>query len=71
MRYDTENMPQIVVGQECICTDGLGRVVDWKYFCSAISRVKVDTYVNNRSCWWDAHNVTLLKIQGIPDATTD
>ena len=48
-----------ILGQEAICPDGLGRV---KGFCFLAPHnwIQVDTYVGNRSCQWDANNVTLI-----------
>jgi hypothetical protein len=45
----------IILGQEAICPDGLGRVIntDDKW-------IQVQTYVNDRSCKWDPKNVTLI-----------
>lgn len=53
---------QPIIGQEAVCPDGLGRVVevhrgfpyDW---------IKVQTYVNDRSCKWDFRNVQLVELR--------
>jgi hypothetical protein len=50
---------KIILGQEAICPDGLGRVVGFKDKFP-IQWIKVDTYVNNRGCEWAPHNVTLI-----------
>lgn len=50
---------QIIIGQEAICPDGLGRVVgynvDFPY-----TWIKVSTYINDRCCEWDVDNVELI-----------
>lgn len=53
-----------IIGQKAICPDGLGRVVSFKHWNGKVSEIKVDTYVNNRSCEWAAHNVVLLNPRG-------
>ena len=51
--------PAIILGQEAICPDGLGRVAD--YNDQFPDRwIQVDTYVKNRGCRWDVENVTLI-----------
>ena len=50
-----------VIGQETICPDGLGRVADYKDDFPH-QWIRVDTYVDNRSCQWDVHNVKLIEI---------
>ena len=52
-------MKKIILGQEVICPDGLGRVSE---FSSKPSHtyIRVDTYVANRGCKWAPHNVTLI-----------
>ena len=57
-----------VIGQECICPDGLGRVVAWEDRFPK-NWIQVDTYVKNRSCKWDRHNVKLIPIAGLADET--
>lgn len=53
-----------VIGQEALCPDGLGRVVEYNAeFPFAF--IRVDTYVNNRSCKWAPHNVKLIPIPGL------
>jgi len=55
---------KIIIGQECICPDGLGRVVKVTTRVAGNYTIKVNTYINNRSCDWDSCNVTLLPIYG-------
>jgi len=48
-----------ILGQEAICPDGLGRVVDFRdEFPHAW--IKVNTYVNDRQCQWSPENVELI-----------
>jgi len=47
-----------ILGQEAICPDGLGRVADFGY--GTTEWIRVDTYIDNRSCHWAAHNVELI-----------
>ena len=58
-----------ILGQEAICPDGLGRVVDYSYNpgSSNIKQIRVATYAHNRECNWDAFNVKLLPIRGCKD----
>ena len=54
------NFPSnIVKGQEAICPDGPGRVID---FCDDFpgAFIQVSTYVNDRGCKWAPHNVDLI-----------
>lgn len=53
-------MQEIIIGQEAICPDGLGRVVSYSTFADKINRIKVSTYINDRSCEWNANNVKLI-----------
>jgi len=48
-----------IIGQEAICSDGLGRVIA---FCDDFPDqwIQVSTYVNDRSCKWDPDNVKLI-----------
>lgn len=55
-------MKNIVIGQECICPDGMGRVVNFN-FTMPHEFIKVDTYINNRGCEWAPHNVKLIKYE--------
>ena len=50
-----------VIGQEAVCPDGLGRVVD---FLDSFPKmwIQVDTYYNNRSCKWAHGSVQLVRI---------
>jgi hypothetical protein len=48
-----------ILGQEAICPDGLGRVVDFSLeFPNTF--VQVQTYVKDRSCKWGVENVLLI-----------
>lgn len=49
-----------IIGQEAVCPDGLGRVVAFER--GEHEWVQVETYVNNRGCKWDPHNVQLLPL---------
>ncbi len=49
----------IIIGQECICPDGLGRVKSFTGRKNVMSIV-VETYINNRDCDWGCHNVELI-----------
>lgn len=64
-------MTKIIIGQECICPDGLGRVVKIINGPASTVNIKVDTYVNNRSCEWSEHNVTLIPIFQQKDKITN
>lgn len=48
----------VVIGQECICPDGLGRVNGVDRF----GLISVTTYVNNRGCTWAKENVKLVPL---------
>jgi len=52
-----------IIGQEAICPDGLGRVID---YCLGVPHkfIKVSTYVNDRQCEWAPHNVELINPRG-------
>jgi len=52
----------IIIGQECICPDGLGRVVDIIQGVAGAFAIKVDTYIHNRGCNWASHNVQLITL---------
>ena len=57
-----------ILGQEAICGDGLGRVKEWGYPVTGTANgwgwARVDTYINNRGCKWDRHNVELIDPRG-------
>ncbi len=68
-----------IKGQEAICPDGLGRVKEWGYAVARVDNewnwVRVDTYIDNRGCKWDRHNVELIdprqgKVLVMPKALT-
>ena len=50
---------KIIIGQEAICPDGLGRVISFedKY---PFEYIQVSTYVNDRQCKWGKSNVELI-----------
>jgi hypothetical protein len=52
-------MKKPIIGQEAICPDGLGRVID---FDKPNKNIRVQTYIKDRSCYWSADNVTLVKL---------
>ena len=52
-------MDKIIIGQEAICPDGLGRVKDYSLI-RPNNWIIVSTYFNNRDCQWDASNVELI-----------
>lgn len=51
-----------IIGQEAVCPDGLGRVVDFKDDFPE-QWIQIATYINNRDCKWDHHNVRLVSIR--------
>ena len=62
----SEKMDIPIIGQEAVCPDGLGRVVSFDTVDTVgivISKIKVRTYIDDRSCNWDACNVELIKIR--------
>lgn len=48
-----------IVGQECACPDGVGRVHSFGESVAGARWIRVDTYIANRGCQWDARNVRL------------
>lgn len=56
-----------IIGQECICPDGLGRVMD--YYKSdpphCVQWIKVTTYINDRQRQWEAKDVELINPRGL------
>lgn len=52
----------IIIGQEAVCSDGLGRVADVERHSAGTTHVKIDTYYNNRGCYWDISNIRLCPI---------
>ena len=52
-----ERFTGVVVGQECICPDGLGRISEIHP-----NGVTVETYMHNRSCHWSRDNVILCPL---------
>lgn len=49
-----------IIGQEAICPDGLGRVVEFSR--NFPEWIQVVTYVKNRECKWAPDNVKLVPI---------
>jgi len=51
---------KIILGQEAICPDGLGRVIafDNKF---PENWIQISTYVNDRQCKWSRCNVRLVE----------
>jgi hypothetical protein len=56
-----------IIGQECLCPDGLGRVVGFEMLGGRVSSIKVETYVNNRGCKWGPNNVKLKPMRWIDE----
>ncbi len=48
-----------ILGQEAICPDGLGRVVEFNLI-RPNKWIRIETYINDRSCSWDIDNVELI-----------
>ena len=57
-----KKFPKIILGQEAICPDGLGRVSEFNDKFPH-EYIKVDTYINNRGCKWAPRNVKLIPIK--------
>lgn len=53
------SMDAIIIGQEAICPDGLGRVIAFN-FDNPNNYIQVSTYINDRQCKWDKNNVELI-----------
>ena len=49
---------KIIIGQEAICPDGLGRVID--VGIGSYEFIEISTYINDRSCKWGKNNVELI-----------
>ena len=54
------NKQEIILGQEAICPDGLGRVCNFKEKRNGVEWIQVETYFKDRSCCWDVKNVELI-----------
>lgn len=52
----------IIIGQEAICPDGLGRVAAFN-LTMPHNWIQVNTYFNNRGCKWGSENVKLINPQ--------
>ena len=50
----------IIIGQEAICPDGLGRVKSYYIGPASSLYITVDTYIHNRACNWSECNVDLI-----------
>lgn len=50
---------KLIVGQEVICSDGLGRVVEVIPGVAGSVAIHVATHVKDRGCHWDSCNVHL------------
>ena len=48
-----------IIGQECICPDGLGRVMS----VEPQGSIWIKTYIRNRECCWASVNVELLPLR--------
>ena len=62
---NAHNTLNVIIGQEAICPDGLGRVaaVGPVNYCGGkteYSWIEVETYYHNRSCHWSPYNVELI-----------
>jgi len=55
----------IIIGQECICPDGLGRVAEIIYGVAGAFSIKVNTYISNRGCNWASYNVELIELKKV------
>ena len=56
-------LSDLIIGQEAICPDGLGRIA---VINEADRTITIDTYINNRSCCWSMHNVKAVPIYNVP-----
>ena len=61
--YFKEEVMKIIIGQEAICDDGLGRVM-WYDIKAPNNWVQISTYFNDRQCKWDIDNVELINPRG-------
>jgi len=50
-----------IIGQECICPDGLGRVISYDFEMPNYY-IRVHTYINPCDRNWDRDSVTLIPI---------
>lgn len=55
-------MKNPIIGQEVVCPDGLGRVVDFKNDFPD-QWIQVSTYVRDRECKWSPTNVQFVEIK--------
>ncbi|MEE9367000.1 MAG: hypothetical protein V3W44_09960 [Dehalococcoidales bacterium] len=60
MKQKEDEPPRIepIIGQECICPDGLGRVVSAHE--NDHGWIGVSTYINDRGCKWSPENIELI-----------
>ncbi len=63
------NTLQIIIGQEVICPDGLGRVMDYRNtdeqkYLKSDDFVQIETYYSNENdsnyLWWSYKDITLI-----------
>jgi hypothetical protein len=54
----------IIIGQEAICPDGLGRVKSIQSAMGCSVNITVQTYMDDRSCSWARDNVELINPRG-------
>ena len=59
----TRKLTKIIIGQEVVCPDGLGRVMA---FSDEMPNrwIQITTYINDRQCKWDFHNVKVVNLIG-------
>jgi len=50
----------LIKGQEVVCPDGLGRVSKVLFGACNKRNIKVETYIDNRSCEWDEDNISFI-----------
>lgn len=64
MKAKEDVMKNIIIGQEAICPDGLGRVV--AFSDNLPDRwIQIRTYINNRECKWGQNNIELIDPRGV------
>lgn len=56
---ETKKEIKIIIGQEAICPDGLGRVMAYSDRFP-FNWIQVSTYINDRQCKWAIENVDLI-----------
>lgn len=59
-----------LLGQDCICPEGLGRVVEIQVNqYGDITGIRVDTLVKNRGRMWSPDNVKLFRLSPTEDVS--